>query len=66
MPGLDDFRHDRESWPTGLISMIWVLLSLIGLLAETLLIIVLGRRATAPYEDVRPVAADARRPAEQP
>jgi hypothetical protein len=46
--------------------MIWVLLSLIGLLAEILLIIVLGRRATTPYEDVRPVAADAGRPAEQP
>jgi len=46
--------------------MIWLLLSLVGLLAETLLIIVLGRRATAPYDDVQPHVADAGRPAEQP
>ena len=38
----------------------WVLLSILGLLAEMTVIVVLGRRATAAYEDLPLVAPRSR------
>jgi hypothetical protein len=37
--------------------MVWVLVSVLGLLVETWLIVVLGRRATGRYEEDREAAA---------
>ena len=31
--------------------MVWAVLSIVGLLVETSLIVVLGRRVTGPYEE---------------
>jgi hypothetical protein len=44
----------------------WVLLSLVGLLAEMTLIVVLGRHATAAYEDQPLVAPSGGRSYSEP